>query len=292
MRDEGKILAHGKCILLGEHSVVRGGPALVFPLRSRKLNLSWRPARPGAGLVSAPGEFHSPLTLALPALAKQSGLPHGLGDWEIRVESEIPTRAGLGSSAALSVALVRFASEAGAHFPDTFSAALALENLFHGRSSGIDVAASLSDGPIRFRRGEGPAPLELRWQPKLYLADTGLRSATKECVEKVERLGDATLDLRMTAAVERAEKALASTDKAAGCRALASAINEGAEVFALWSLVPEEVRRKMQTVREAGALAVKPTGSGDGGYLLSLWDCDPKAEVARGLGLIPLSADF
>lgn len=278
------ISVHGKCILLGEHSVVRGFPALVFPLQSRRLHLSWEKTE-GEGFSVSEGEFRPPLTSALELALRLTGGTLPPGHWTLKVRSEIPVQAGLGSSAALAVATVRFLEEAGFSIPDPFSLALEIENIFHGRSSGIDVAAALSERPIRFQKGHRPETLTLKWQPKLYLADSGLRSSTKACVEKVIRLHRPDLDQSMAQAVEKAIHALADP---LGFEELAMALNNASEIFSGWGLIPDAVANLRRKLLEAGAIAAKPTGSGDGGYVLSLWKSAPPS----ALGLTPIWADF
>jgi mevalonate kinase len=39
----------------------------------------------------------------------------------------------------------------------------------------------------------------------------------------------------------------------------------------------------MRQLLEAGACAIKPTGSGGGGYILSLWQKDPPAAITSKL---------
>lgn len=279
-----EIAVHGKCILLGEHSVVRGRPALVFPLQSKQLRLRLKKSA-GSGVEIAAGEYAEPFRLAL-GRALELRKARLEGKWVASIDSDIPVRAGLGSSAALSVATVRFLEAAGIFTGDAFELALELENIFHGKSSGIDVAAALADGPIRFTRGEPAEALAVSWRPRLYLADTGLRSSTKECVEKVMALNRPDLDERMAETVRHATKALAQPEES-GRAALAQAMNQAAEIFRQWDLVPLAVEKKIWELKEAGALAVKPTGSGQGGYVISLWETTPPAEM----GLTPVLVD-
>lgn len=273
---------HGKCILLGEHSVVRGAPALVWPLTSKGLTLRWEHS-PGAGLTAGKNDYSEAFLGALRHALSFIGraLP---GKWEFSIESDIPVRAGLGSSAALSVAITQFLQRQKLYDGDPFALALELENIFHGKSSGIDVAATLSASPIQFQRGKPPEALELAWEPRLYLSDSGLRSATKACVEQVSRMERPDLDARMAAAVGRAREALANPN---GFGDLATALNEAGAVFEAWKLIPEEVKTQIGELRKAGARSVKPTGSGNGGFVLSLWDQVPPA----GLGLIAVAGD-
>lgn len=278
-----RVVTHGKAILAGEHAVVRGAPAIVFPLKSRSLALEWK-YKPGAEAVECDGgdlaePFRAALDRALTFL--KAKLP--TGTWSFRLTSDIPVRAGLGSSAALSVAIARFLNEQYLARGDVFPLALELENLFHGTSSGIDVAAAMAQGPIQFRRGMSPRALATLWQPNLMLHDTGLRSSTKACVEKVIARNDAATDARMEAAVAACERALLSPE-AEGFPQLVRALEEAEACFASWGLIPEPVKTQADALRKAGALAVKPTGSGDGGYLLALW---PKGKIPEGA--LPIS---
>ncbi|MGZ3719717.1 MAG: mevalonate kinase family protein, partial [Bdellovibrionota bacterium] len=284
---------HGKVILVGEHGVVRGNEALVLPLRSRSLELSWEPSPDGKYHVNSAltGEgSHKPGPLAVPfrdALNRALDLtqfqtPHR--GYRIAIKSDIPVRAGLGSSAALSVAVVRFLAGEGAQLNQPFGLALEIENLFHGTSSGIDVACVLSSAPIRYVRSSPPQDLRMAWKPKLYLYDTGLRAGTKECVEKVAAAKRSDLDARMSESVKAAKSALLS-EQGDRMALLAEALNLAGTCFEEWGLGadPELVSR----LRSLGALAVKPTGSGGGGFLLSLWENAPP----EGLSLIPVWED-
>lgn len=272
------VAAHGKCILFGEHAVVRGKRALVTPLRSRSLTLTHTaPAESGSTWQTA-GPLAEPTRLCLEALGKS--VPAGT----YHVASDIPSRAGLGSSAALSVALCRFLLSQGALEGDLFAHALQLENLFHGQSSGIDIAAVSLGEPLSFRRGEAPQPLALRWRPRWYLSDTGLRSATKACVEKVLALARPDLDERMEAAAFAAETLLTQPRTEKSEAKLATAVEEGAAIFREWGLVPREAEETIARALTDGAIAAKPTGSGDGGFVLSLW----RAEAETPTGYIPV----
>lgn len=258
-----KLATHGKCILTGEHAVIRGMPAVVIPLKSRSLSLEWGDVVPHNSDLQK--HFEKTLQVALEKINKKT-------NFSFRVSSDIPSRAGLGSSAALSVAITRFLEcEKLASFSkeDQFRFALELENIFHGTSSGIDVAAVLSESPIRFQKGRAE-PIG-NWQPNLFLSDTGLRSATKACVEKVVALKRPDLDDQMGDASSKAMNAFHEKNNSN----LALAIKGARDVFAGWNLIPDSVKKQEEELYELGALAVKPTGSGDGGFLLSLWDKPP-----------------
>ncbi|RZA04211.1 MAG: hypothetical protein EOP11_15575 [Proteobacteria bacterium] len=279
---KGSVRTFGKCILLGEHSAVRAHPALVFPLNSRALDLSWEQSA-GEGMEIDAGDFAPAFRAALGEALRLANAKLPPGAWRFTLSSTVPPQAGLGSSAALSVAIAKFFTELKFLAGDLYPFALQLENLFHGKSSGMDVAAVLSAAPILFRAG-AVEKLDLAWRPRLYLADTGLRSSTKSCVEKVIAQNRPDLDERNANAVLLGKQALSLS----GGRALLGvAMDEALACFEEWDLIPLAVAAQVRGLKAAGALAVKPTGSGNGGYLLSLWD--EEAPVPEGL--IPVWAD-
>jgi mevalonate kinase len=290
----GALRTHGKVILAGEHGVVRGGEALVLPLRSRGLDLRWEPSPDGKFHVrsaytgpgadeddSVSGPLAEPFRDALNLALDITRFTMPEKGYRIHITSDIPVRAGLGSSAALSVAIVRFLATEGAVITQPFALGLEIENLFHGNSSGIDVACVLSSVPIRYVRSSPPQDLRMAWKPLLYLADTGARSSTKECVAKVAAAARPDLDERMAEAVKAASGAL-SSEQGDRLELFAKALELAGSCFEEWGLGADE--KLSAKLFAGGALAVKPTGSGGGGFLLSLWGKAPPAE----LGLIPV----
>lgn len=284
MKNEIVLKVPGKWILLGEHAVVRGAPALAFPLFSHQLQLRALGApRVGGFLLVARSEKYLQLTEALNKALQSSLHFCKLPSLKLMVslESTIPVSSGQGSSAAICTAAAHILKEFELiDASEIFSTAHTMENLFHGTSSGLDIAAVQSKNGIYFTKNAGATPLNLAWQPRLYLYNTGIPSSTKDAVAKVTALARPDLDETMARAVEIARNAL---EKTRSLPELAEAVQMGAKCFAEWGLITEEMQKASDMLRKAGALAVKPTGSGGGGFLLSLWQKDPPAE----LSLIP-----
>ena len=285
-----RISTPGKWILLGEHSVIRERPALVFPLTSRSLELRFTPQ---SGITPIPsGPWKAPFEIAQTRLAtflREQGRELCFPEGRIEIESNLPMAAGLGSSAALAVAVARLAMHFGLLEENfLFAASLAIEDGFHGKSSGMDIAAVIAASPLLFQRGREPQKLGLAWQPKIFLCDSGERSSTSSSVARVEnlRLVDEkkflSLDENMAAAVEMARAALAKKENESFAR-LAHAIEMGAHSFREWDLISEKIDDKINFLRAEGAHAVKPTGSGGGGFILSLWKDDPPARLLENL---------
>lgn len=267
--------------------MLRGGPALAFPLTSRFLQLDFRPE--GVNLEvefrGPHGEelkllFYGVIENAMSRLKVQEPL-HG----RFTLDSSLPVGAGLGASAALTGAVARWCEAQGwvAAF-EVYDFARRLEDLFHGESSGVDLAVSLSGQGIRFVRDGERTPLKMNWWPRFYLSYCGQRGMTAECVTKVKRLFEtqptfaAAIDLQMREAVNMAELAFQKPENE-GLVDLKRALDLGRDCFEKWDLCGGDVRGHMRMLEEAGAWAVKPTGSGGGGYILSLWKNNPPAAL-------------
>lgn len=265
-----RFLVPGKCILAGEHSVIRGKPALVAQLWSRKLCLTATPASEWR-FTGAPA-LKQALEEALTITQVNPTTPYHL-----TLESEIPLQSGLGSSAALAVALCLFLRQ----FKDMeiFPHAKEIENIFHGQSSGIDIAGVMHETPILFSKGKNPEMVEGARLKGLFLMDTTLRSSTKDCVQKVSSLNRADQDERMEEAVNLCVRGIKGDEDS-----LIAGLEKAADVFRQWDLIPPAVKDQISLLKQSGALAVKPTGSGNGGFLLSYW----KGKPPSNLGLIPL----
>lgn len=278
---------YGKWILAGEHAVLRGCPALAFPLTSRHLKLDFRPGTQTLD-VRFEGEHGADLKLlfhgVIESAMKQLGITQPLLGSFI-LHSTLPVGTGLGASAALCGAVARWCnSQSWIGDDQIYEFARRLEDLFHGESSGVDLAVSLSGQGIRFIRNGEQKVIQTNWWPKLYLSYSGQRGMTSECVAKVKRLFETNptlaqkLDLEMQESVAKAEKALIATESV-GFPLLKESLEQARACFEQWGLCNGDLAAHIRTLIEAGAVAAKPTGSGGGGFVLSLWTCNPPVSL-------------
>jgi mevalonate kinase len=277
---------YGKWILTGEHTVIRGGAALVFPIKEKHLHFSYQA---GAELkITYAGSsgadfallFNPVLEYALGCLEKSDDKITGHFHWD----ANLPVGQGMGASAALCVALTRWlVAQQYLDAKDYFDFAKELEHCFHGKSSGLDIAGVSADSGLYFEKGQSSV-IKMAWQPQWYLSSCELTGVTLESVKKVETLHEQNpilalqLDEQMKSSVKQAKTAL-ETQTFNNKSILISAINTAKACFEQWGLVNEALQKHMLDLTAKGALAVKPTGSGGGGYVISLWDSLPPSDL-------------
>lgn len=278
----------GKWILSGEHTVLRGGEALVFPLKSQWLDWKLNPSGQGSLEVVIPKGYPEEFKLLFwSVFEKACSLSHTSpsqfsGTLEMR--AQILIGSGLGASATLCVALTRWFQTLGLVASDSaFSFAKQLEDVFHGESSGVDVAVVMQEQGLIFKKNEKPVSFQAKFQPHWYLSHCGEKGITKECVNKVKALESKNakqflqLDQQMMEATRLCKNALLENSEKS-FEILKSALDLGSDCFAQWGLMTPALKFHMQELKSSGAKAMKPTGSGGGGFVLSLWDHEVKDE--------------
>lgn len=192
--------APGKLILCGEHAVVYDQPAIAMPLTTLRAAARIDPAEAGAGLTLRAPDLGAiwrlqaavPLTDLADRTLRFLHVPEP--DATLIITSTIPIASGMGSGAAVGVAIVRaLAALAHAALDPAQISALVYESerAFHGTPSGIDNTVVAFEQPIVFQRqGEQSpriTPLQVGGPWCFVVADTGVPSETKAVVGDLRR---------------------------------------------------------------------------------------------------------
>jgi hydroxymethylglutaryl-CoA reductase len=286
--------ASGKVILLGEHAVVYDRHALALPLE-KAVSASLQETRaPTRLLFSDSGQrFASSECVTGGATELLYFVMERLGvakrSFEVRLRSRIPPAMGLGSSAAVAVALLRaFNNVLDLALDDAAinELAFACEKLAHGSPSGIDNTLATYGRPVLYRK-DAPRPIafiELQEAPPLVIAASGLRGITKNQVAAVRSRYERNVD-RYNAIFDEIDEisvagaeALASGDYGA----LGALMNICHGLLNALQVSVPELERMVDIARSAGAAGAKLTGAGGGGSIVAL--CPGRVdEVERAL---------
>jgi mevalonate kinase len=292
--------APGKIILFGEHAVVYGRPAIAVPVQqvSARALVIAEPRRPSgmvkiqapdigleSSLVDLPAGH--PLAIAVNGVFQCLGITRSPA-FTLRITSNIPQAAGLGSGAAASVAIIRALSAFLGHpLPDEQVSALAfeVEKHYHGTPSGIDNTVIAYHMPVFFIRDQPIETFRVAEPFTIVIGDTGVRSPTSAAVG----------DLRRQWLVDPAHYE-AIFDEAGQIAVAARGLIESGHPLELGPLMDRnhrllqemgvsslELDNLVSAAREAGALGAKLSGGGRGGNMIALVETDSTAPVASAL---------
>ncbi|ENZ5544555.1 mevalonate kinase [Enterococcus hirae] len=296
MANYGQGESNGKIILMGEHAVVYGEPAIAFPFQAAKVvaSLNEHITSSGDQLVSS---YYTGILRDTPHslknikqlvfnLKKELQIEQSL---ELTIHSTIPAERGMGSSAAVATAVTRA-------FYDYLEQPLSREQLLtnvqisekiaHGNPSGIDAAATSSLEPIYFVKGHPFDYFSLNIDAFLIVADTGIKGQTRAVVKDVahlfekdqQKVGQKIQQLGYL--TRQAKKAIVKNNP----EHLAQAMNEAQLILKNLTISNDFLDVLIETARDSGALGAKLTGGGRGGCMIALAQTKTKAqEISEAL---------
>ena len=256
--------AHSKIILIGEHAVVYGYPAISLPLLEVKVTCRVVPA-------ATPWRLFEEDTLSMAVYASLEYL--NIKDAYIRcqIDSAIPEKRGMGSSAAISIAAIRAVFDYyQAELPRDVLEILVnrAEMIAHMNPSGLDAKTCLSDQPIRFIKNVGFEELAMDLSAYLVIADTGVYGHTREAIQVVESKGKEALPFlyALGELTQQAEEAIKARDAVMLGEILTKAHGNLKEI----GVSSLEADALVETALQHGALGAKMSGGGLGGCIIAI----------------------
>jgi hydroxymethylglutaryl-CoA reductase len=258
-------VAAGKVILLGEHAAVYGRHAVALPI-----------AAAVSANVVADDSRTDPYCRKIVQLVRQELAIEG-DAFGVDVRCLLPPAMGLGSSAAIAVAIIRaISSSLGLGLDDerVNSLALSCEKLAHGNPSGIDNSIATYAVPMLFSNADGlqMSELDLQESPPILIAFSKQSGLTHEQVAGVRSRHDKNPELyeAIFDQIDALSLAGAAALRNAEYRELGPLMNMCHGLLNAIEVSTPEIESIVNIARSAGAAGAKLTGGGGGGSVVAL----------------------
>lgn len=272
--------ACAKTILFGEHAVVYDEPAIAVPISNTRTFATILNNNKPFRIISEKTHLNKAFDELIPGSGLQVLLCNIREYFELeelpkatlRIRSDIPIASGLGSGAALSVAIIRaFADYYDCILPvETVNKiAYEVEKVYHGTPSGIDNTTIAYEQAIIFSRSSGFSPLNVDMQKlNLLVVDSGIRSRTIDVVSDVKaNISQNEPFIREIGALVRSSVEFLKTGDAAE---IGRIMNENQRLLRKIDVSRPELDEIIDLGLSHGALGGKLTGAGRGGNILML----------------------
>ncbi|RLG95194.1 mevalonate kinase [Candidatus Bathyarchaeota archaeon] len=306
MKSMARASAPAKVILLGEHFVVYGEPAIVLAIDMRATATAEK-RTDGKILIESRGIGASgffvddkffpkiggeeaerklePLYIIVKEIREHADFNEGIS---LRIESSIPIASGLGSSAAVSVASA--AATCSLLNLDTsedniFKLAFDAEKIIHGNPSGVDPAISTYGGVLWYCRSKPIRRLKVKADLPLVIGNTGKERSTGELVAGVDALlkrYPRIIGRIIKAGGEIVKRSLYALKKG-DLKMLGELMNIDHELLCSIGVSCRELDDLVYAAREAGAYGAKLTGAGGGGCMIALTPPERIMDVADAI---------
>ncbi|MDH4053840.1 MAG: hydroxymethylglutaryl-CoA reductase, degradative [Gammaproteobacteria bacterium] len=289
--DVATATAAGKIILLGEHAVVYGRHAVAVPVPDAVMALVTRSdhgttlAVPEWGL-STIIDRSSDTGIDATVNLIRAQLKVSDSDFTIRVKSSLPRGMGLGSSAAIAVAITRAIARCmklTLSDADLNAIAYACEQLAHGSPSGIDNTVSCYGKAVLFQNKTAlnMKVLHLDEAPPLVVAFSHEPGSTLEQVAAVRRRHEKNPAAygALFDQIDALSLAGAEALEAKRYDVLGSLMNVCHGLLNAIEVSTPDLENMVAIARENGAAGAKLTGAGGGGSIVAL--CPGKEDAVR-----------
>ncbi len=292
--------APGKVILFGEHAVVYGQPAIAAPVTGVyvKVIIQSNPIQPPGSIeIESPAaNFHAtraelpeqhPLHILFHQIEQTLQISH-LPAMKIRINSTLPTGAGMGSSAAVSIAMTRAITQfIGLPLANdqVNQIAFEVEKAFHGNPSGIDNTVITYQMPIYYVRNHQPQLIHVKEPLVLVIANAGAAPSTAEMVAGVRQRWQQSpgryeqIFQRIGQIVQSARHVLEQDN----WKKLAPLMDENHQLLQEMGVSSPALDRLVNAALQCGALGAKLTGGGGGGNIIALVEAESADSIARKL---------
>ncbi len=273
--------AHGKIILIGEHSVVYSQPAIALPFKGVQVSVKVTPSEQMTvdciyhqGLLEeAPSQLDNIKAVTLEVFKRLNKQQN----FHIHIESTIPQERGMGSSAAVANATIAAIYD---YYDETldkqtqFELAQVAEAISHGDPSGLDALITVSDKPLYFVKGQEIDELDIEIKGYLIIGDTGEKGQTKLAVQALgqRKLENPQLINELIYGLGRLAYSLKELLKGNDLYTIGSILNKSQQYLSQMGISNSSLNNLITISNQSGSLGSKLTGGGWGGCMLALSD--------------------
>lgn len=273
-------IANGKLILIGEHSVVYGMPAIAIPFKevraittvSASDSMTVNCIYHNGCLSDAPKQLENLQAVASATLERLGESEQSL---RIEIDSTIPVERGMGSSAAVANSVVKAIYAYYDQVPDDetlFELTQISEAIAHGNPSGLDARVTVSDRPLYYIRGKTMEAFDIHLKGYIVVGDTGEKGQTMLAVNALgerRKMDPAVIDgliHELGELSERSKSILAGED----LEPLGVCMDLAQDALSRMGISNGALDHLIEAARIGGALGAKLTGGGWGGCMLAL----------------------
>ncbi len=293
-----KSSAPGKIILFGEHAVVYGRPALAVPVAQVSVEVEARESnRPGVWIyapkIGLRAELRElppdhPIGSVVTNVFATLNLPLPTDGLEINIHSTIPVAAGLGSGAAVSVALTRALAkflQRSLSDEEVNRLVYEIEKLYHGTPSGIDNTVITYAKPVYFIKGKPGETFSVGKPFTLVIGDTGIQALTREAVADVRRqwLKDTSRFEGLFNEIAQLSLIARRSIESGRPDMLGELMDHNHWLLQEMNVSSPELDRLVHAARDAGANGAKLSGGGRGGNMIALAEKEKAEAVSQAL---------
>ncbi|MFX0134235.1 MAG: mevalonate kinase [Candidatus Hodarchaeota archaeon] len=307
--------APGKCILVGEHAVVYGTKAIVTalnlraytsidPISEKKIVIEANDYKlykefPYLAEIKFDNKFLplKPIINCCQMMINKFKLNKGM---KLKIWSEIPPSAGLGSSAAVSVAIVKAigtAFDLNLNDNEISQLAFEIEKIVHTKPSGIDNFICSHGGCIQYSKNEEIKRVELPKNFPLIICNSKKPRNTRVLVEKVAKLHEdfPIITEKIFDAIDllsvKALKSLKNSDLIK----LGEIFNLNQGLLEALGVSTDFLSQLIYIARKKGAYGAKLTGAGGGGCIIVISPKNKQNNIITALkkiGGVPILTEF
>lgn len=267
--------ATGKIILIGEHAVVYGVPAIAIPFKATTLSVTLSEGENTLSSFLYHGKLHQAPSSLLGLIKLIDTIKERYNDqkmYHIEINSSIPIQKGMGSSAALANAFIDAYDqyhELGLGFDAKFELSMIAEKYNHGQPSGIDSLTTMSHLPVYFKKGPIYSTFTSNLEGYLVVVDSDISGSTLTAVDKVKDIvkhqGEEKVIHPFIPLVEKSKEALEKND----IHQLGHLMNQAQDCLKALQVSHPNLDEMVSLARSAGAVGAKLTGGGLGGCMIA-----------------------